>query len=111
MGDLDQYTIYDKAEGTYFEELDEEGFLINGDYYKGGVLAFNDIALLWDVNKLEDLTVDSIKPVTLYNPSIDMLIIGTGKVTAPVPKDVVDYLHKFGISVESMSSVWSHKGV
>lgn len=40
-----------------------------------------------------------------------MLIIGTGKVTAPVPKDVVDYLHKFGISVESMSSVWSDDGV
>ena len=43
---------------------------IRDSYYKGGVLAFNDIALLWDVNKLEDLTVDSIKPVTLYNPSI-----------------------------------------
>ena len=44
--------------------------MINGNYYKGGVLAFNDIALLWDVNKLEDLTPESLKPVTLYNPEV-----------------------------------------
>lgn len=59
-----------RAEGTYFEELDEEGFLINGNYYKGGVLAFNDIALLWDVNTMDELTPESLKPVTLYNPAV-----------------------------------------
>ena len=78
--DLEQYTIYDvayyslnslqKAEGTYFEELDEEGFLINGNYYKGGVLAFNNLALLWDVQSLDEITPESLKPVTLYNPPI-----------------------------------------
>ena len=47
--------------------------MINGNYYKGGVLAFNDIALLWDVNKLEDLTPESLKPVTLYNPEVGMI--------------------------------------
>lgn len=64
-----------RAEGTYFEELDEEGFLINGNYYKGGVLAFNDIALLWDVNKIEDLTPESLKPVTLYNPAVGTAVL------------------------------------
>ena len=34
-----------------------------------------------------------------------MLFIGTGKYTAPIQKDVIDFLHKFGISVESMSTV------
>ena len=109
--------IMQKAEGTYFEELDEEGFLINGNYYKGGVLAFNDIALLWDVKSLEELTPESLKTVTVYNPTIgtlfsyyscdfiDTLIIGTGKYTAPIPENIVEYMHKFGISIESMSSV------
>ena len=122
---LEQYTIYDveyflfikqqKAEGTYFEELDEEGFLINGNYYKGGVIAFNDMTLLWDVQSLDKMTPESLKPVTLYNPPISiimspdsqigMLFIGTGKYTAPISKDVVEFLHQYNISVESMSTV------
>ncbi|CBK21562.2 LOW QUALITY PROTEIN: uncharacterized protein [Blastocystis hominis] len=93
-----------KAEGTYFEELDEEGFLINGNYYKGGVLAFNNLALLWDVQSLDEITPESLKPVTMYNPPIDMLFIGTGQYTAPIQKNVIDFLHQFGISVESMST-------
>ena len=101
---LEQYTIYDRAEGTYFEELDEEGFLINGNYYKGGVIAFNDIILLWDVQSLDKMTPESLKPVTLYNPPIDMLFIGTGKYTAPISKDVIEFLHQYNISVESMST-------
>jgi len=52
----DEFTLVDLSSGkvlsndsTNFGEdlfgIDEEGFLINGNYYKGGVLAFNDIAL------------------------------------------------------------------
>ncbi|KAK8818711.1 hypothetical protein WA538_004018, partial [Blastocystis sp. DL] len=104
MGNLEDYTIYDKAEGTYFEELDEEGFLINGNYYKGGVIAFNDLVLLWDVDSLDKLTTESLKAIPLYNPAINMLFIGTGKYTAPIPQPIVDYLHQNGISVESMST-------
>lgn len=37
--------------------------------------------------------------------SIDTLIIGTGKYTAPIPENIIEYMHKFGISIESMSSV------
>lgn len=33
-----------------------------------------------------------------------MLFIGTGKITSPLPSSVVDYLHKYDISVESMST-------
>lgn len=35
-----------------------------------------------------------------------MLFIGTGKYTAPIQKNVIDFLHQYGISVESMSTVY-----
>ena len=91
--------------------------MINGSYYRGGVLAFSDIALLWDVNKMEDLTPESLHAVTLFNPPISKyfppvydiqlgtLFIGTGKNTEPIPSSVIAYLHNFGISVESMNTV------
>ena len=91
--------------------MDEEGFLINGNYYKGGVIAFNDLVLLWDVDSLDKLTTESLKAIPLYNPAIsrlvyweynqlDMLFIGTGKYTAPIPQPIVDYIHQNGNYVE-----------
>ena len=80
------------------------------------MIAFNDLVLLWDVDSLDKLTTESLKAIPLYNPAIseavdcecdtlDMLFIGTGKYTAPIPQPIVDYLHQNGISVESMSTV------
>ena len=67
---------------------------------------------------MEDLTPESLQAVTLFNPPISKhssfayhiqlgtLFIGTGKNTEPIPSSVIAYLHKFGISVESMNTVW-----
>ncbi|KNB45859.1 hypothetical protein JH06_0535 [Blastocystis sp. subtype 4] len=92
------------ANSSSYFTLDEEGFLVNGNYYRGGVLAFNDLVLLWDVNSIDELTPESLQAVTLFNPPINMLFVGTGKITSPLPSSVVDYLHKHNISVESMST-------
>ena len=54
--------------------MDEEGFLINGNYYKGGVIAFDDLVLLWDVDSLDKLTTESLKAIPLYNPAISRLV-------------------------------------
>ena len=42
----------------------------------------------------------------MYDLNVDMMFIGTGQYTAPIQKNVIDFLHQFGISVESMSTVY-----
>ncbi|KAK8794810.1 hypothetical protein WA158_001791 [Blastocystis sp. Blastoise] len=101
---LSDYEMLDKLEGSNFDAYDEEGFSINNVYHKGSVMAFNNNAFFWNAKSFQDITPESLSLITFYNPSIDILLIGTGKSFERVPKNVEKFLDDNHIAYESMNS-------
>lgn len=101
--DVDLYTDIENPK-TVIQGYSANGIQINNITCLGAQLIFPDLTLLWDVEKVEDITKESLNFVIYAEPKIDTLLIGTGKTFVHLDKEIVDWLYSFGITADVMST-------
>ena len=79
-------------------------FLVNDIIMHGSILCFPQFMTLWKPQTLEEVNKDSLLLLTLMEPSIDLLILGTGLTTQQCPKELDEYLQSHDIDVHVSSS-------
>jgi NADH dehydrogenase [ubiquinone] 1 alpha subcomplex assembly factor 3 len=91
---------------TTIEGYDEYGFIVNQVEMRGSIMVFPQFSMLWNVSKMQDITVESLQLVHLMTPPVETLIIGCGEtLTQNLPKEVYDHFKERGIVVEIMNSI------
>eukprot|EP00617_Octactis_speculum_P012875 CAMPEP_0185779442 /NCGR_PEP_ID=MMETSP1174-20130828/95831_1 /TAXON_ID=35687 /ORGANISM="Dictyocha speculum, Strain CCMP1381" /LENGTH=119 /DNA_ID=CAMNT_0028468607 /DNA_START=163 /DNA_END=522 /DNA_ORIENTATION=- len=90
---------------TLIEGYNEKGFIVNDQILKGSVVCFSRLSLLWTPRKFEDIDVTSLCLLPLIQPSIEMLVLGTGEELRRPPAELVKFLNKSGIAIEQMRTI------
>ena len=101
--DVDLYTDIENPK-TVIQGYSANGIQSNNITCLGAQLIIPDLTLLWDVEKVEDITKESLNFVIYAEPKIDTLLIGTGKTFVHLDKEIVDWLYSFGITADVMST-------
>jgi uncharacterized protein len=81
-----------------------EQFQVNDICMHGSVLLFPRFMLLWAPKTLADITVDSLRPLALVRPKLDLLVLGTGNSVEQLSAPVLKYLDELGVLVETCRS-------
>jgi uncharacterized protein len=82
----------------------EGGFTVAGARHEGSLLVMSERTLPWRVNRLTDVTFDSLAPIIQAGPAVEILILGCGPGFAPAPPQLRDALRAHGIVVEAMAT-------
>ena len=82
------------------EGYSPEGFTINSIILPGTVLLLPQVSLLFHVNRLEELTPDSLEVLRLLDPPIEVLIVGTGRTLRSLPPATEEWLAAHCIAPE-----------
>lgn len=101
--DVDLYSDIENPRNV-IQGYSANGIQINNITCLGAQLIFPDLTLLWDVEKVEDITEESLKLVIHAEPSVDTLLIGTGKTFVHLDKEIVKWLYSYGITANVMST-------
>lgn len=80
------------------------GFRITGVRHVGSVLVFPSATLAWPVVALEELNVESLAAVAGANPTVEILLIGTGRSMLPIPPVLRRDLRAAGIMPDAMDT-------
>lgn len=79
-------------------------FRIGGAVHEGSLLVLPERNLPWPVAAFEEMSLDSLAPVTAAAPALEILLIGCGPRLARVPEDLHQALRGFGLIVEAMDT-------
>ena len=79
-------------------------FLVNNIIMHGSVLLLPTFMTLWKPKIMDDINEDSLELLTIMDPSIDLLVLGTGNETHQCPKHIETYLEKHNIFVHVSNS-------
>jgi uncharacterized protein len=82
----------------------EGGFTVAGTRHDGSLLVLPERTLAWSVEDLSALTVESVAPITVAEPAVEILILGCGPRFALAPAVLRDALRGHGIAVEAMAT-------
>jgi uncharacterized protein len=80
------------------------GFKVNDEFVEGSLLVFPDQAMEWGISDAASITAASLDPVLRAEPSIELLLIGTGKTIVPLEPPVRQLLRSRNIAVEVMDT-------
>ncbi|HSR72758.1 MAG TPA: Mth938-like domain-containing protein [Kiloniellales bacterium] len=80
------------------------GFRISGVRYEGSVLVLPDRTLDWPVAAMADLTLESLAPLIEAASEIEILLLGCGQHTAPLPPEMHRALSAREVAVEPMDT-------
>ena len=83
----------------------EGGFRLSGARHDGSLLILADVARVWVVSSLSDLTLAAFEPVlSAGRAEVEFVLLGTGARNALPPRDVRDGLHAAGIGLGFMDT-------
>ena len=82
----------------------DQGFSINGVMHTDSVLLFPERILAWDKLNISAWTVNDFAEVLNTIPSIEVLLLGTGKAHQFVHPDLKKAFKAKGIGVDSMDT-------
>ena len=80
------------------------GFLVSDVQWRGAILVFPDRVVPWKATSLQALTLESFAAVRGYEPTPDILLIGTGARMAMLPSALRAELRSFGLAIETMDT-------
>ncbi len=80
------------------------GFTVAGVRHEGSLLVMPERTLAWPVDALSAITLESVTPITLADPAIELLILGCGPKFALAPPALRDGLRGHGVVVEAMAT-------
>ena len=84
---------------------DGPGFTINNVVVKGGIMAYKNVWMMWNVKNIADVTPESLAFVRLLRPVPDLVIFGSGATAALAPRETLKMLKTEGIHIESLNTV------
>lgn len=96
--------IHDEEGWTRIEGYTEGGFVINGIEVEGSVLCYQDLFLLWNVDRWEEVNKDSLALVELVKPAPDVLLLGSGNRSEPPSQELKEWLRSKRLSYEIMDT-------
>jgi uncharacterized protein len=85
------------------ERYGASGFRVSGVIYHGSVLVFPDCTVPWDAAALSDVTLDKLAPV-IERGGVQVLLLGLGRSTIPVPAALRAELRAARIALEPMDT-------
>ncbi len=80
------------------------GFRVSGTKFEGSVVILPEETVQWQVDHMDDLTVDSLRAVTDNEQSIEILLIGCGASMAFIEDDLRAELKQRGIVIDAMDT-------
>ncbi|CAI5743162.1 unnamed protein product [Hyaloperonospora brassicae] len=87
-------------------EYDDGGFVVNDVNMRGGVALFSEISMLWKPKRVEDITREHLTVFTVFNPPIEILVLGCGeRINRALSPELQEMLKVNGIVVEYMDTV------
>ena len=99
--DVDLYSDVDRPK-LVIEGYSSNGFEVNGVTHLGAQLIFSDLLTMWDVETVEDITVESLSFVLYASPKIDMLLIGTPSSECTLDPALVSHFKECGVIIDHM---------
>jgi NADH dehydrogenase [ubiquinone] 1 alpha subcomplex assembly factor 3 len=93
-------------ERTFLLGYDGQGFEVRDVNYRGSILALPTACFLWKPKKIEEITPESLAPLLIVKPAIEILIIGTGEevVGRALALTTLKFLAANGVAVEHMDT-------
>ena len=83
----------------------EGGFRLSGVRHDGSLLIVADVACVWAVSSLLDLTLAAFEPIlSAGRAEVEFVLLGTGARNALPPREVRDGLRASGIGLEFMDT-------
>lgn len=79
------------------------GFKVSGTEYDGSVIVFPDRVVPWPVACVDDLSVDSLAPVTAEGSGVEVLLIGCGRSMVPLVR-LKKALRESGVGADPMDT-------
>jgi len=91
---------------TFLLGYDGGGFEVRDINYRGSILAMPSACFLWKPRKVEEITPESLAPLMVVKPPIEMLVVGTGEefVDRPLAPATLAFLAANGVAVEHMDT-------
>jgi uncharacterized protein len=84
----------------------DTSFLINNVIARQSVILLPNSFLLWNVKRVEDLTVDNLSVFAAIFPTIEVLFLGCGKsMPRQLPEDITAFFKSKGIVIEASNTV------
>ena len=75
--------------------------------HQGNVFLYQELSLLWGVEKLEDVTPDALIAAHAIDPPPDLLIVGCGDKIGTLPKATLEFFHDTETTLEVLDTVRS----
>lgn len=96
--------IEDKGEQQYFIQSYQPGkIVINKVAYDQNLIIGPDILLPnWNLDNLQNLTEELLTPMFAQQP--ELIIIGTGATTLPLPPSILAFCYQQKIGIEAMTT-------
>jgi uncharacterized protein len=85
------------------ERYAASGFRVSGIIYHCSVLVFPDLTVGWDAASAPDVTWETLAPV-IEHGGVEILLLGLGRSTSPVPAALRTALRTAGIALEAMDT-------
>ncbi|KAK3272571.1 hypothetical protein CYMTET_19143 [Cymbomonas tetramitiformis] len=75
----DEIALIDENESlARIDAYGAKGFIVNNVEYYSPVMVYGSTALLWNVESVKDISVESLAVIELVKPSPELLLIGCG---------------------------------
>ena len=79
-------------------------FRVSGMSFEGSVLVLPERTVPWDVDRLEDVTPERLRPILDLGSEIEILLLGCGSAWAPVAPELRDAVRAHGVVLEPMDT-------
>ncbi|GFR43582.1 hypothetical protein Agub_g4679 [Astrephomene gubernaculifera] len=80
------------------------GFYLNNVQVPGSVILSHDLYMMWRPRRISEVTPDSLVFLELLKPAPEVLVLGTGATSQPLPGPLREYLARLGVRVELLDS-------
>eukprot|EP01126_Amoeba_proteus_P027652 TRINITY_DN2742_c0_g1_i3.p1 TRINITY_DN2742_c0_g1~~TRINITY_DN2742_c0_g1_i3.p1 ORF type:complete len:167 (+),score=14.02 TRINITY_DN2742_c0_g1_i3:66-566(+) len=91
-----------------FTGYNDNFFRLSNVLLYGSILVSDRFYWMWNINSMEEITIESLALVECYHPTPSILVVGTGTTLRRLPETVHEHFRKLGIAIETASTVCSN---
>eukprot|EP01135_Chromosphaera_perkinsii_P010644 Nk52_evm44s2192 gene=Nk52_evmTU44s2192 len=96
--------ILQSAEGTKISAYSTQGIVFRDLRLVGPSLVCLKSALMWNITKANDISVESLTLIPLLRPRVEILVIGTGTKVEAIDMKVREFFRSKGIALEVLDT-------
>lgn len=79
-------------------------FTLRGTRHEGSIIVFTDSVIPWNVAMSGQIDLDALAPIRAADPSVEVLLIGTGAKMAPLSASLRAEIRSAGVSMDFMDT-------